>query len=800
MNIMRAFDFPNSKAKTLEYLKPLLKLAVVPELMYFSVKEWKETKNSILDNIANKFNNKSLVIRSSSLNEDTASTSNAGAFESVLGISATNIMDLNSAIEKVIGSYKESLSDKDLVLIQEMISEISASGVITTHVIETGAAYYVLNYDDESGRTDTITGGTKTAKTVYVQRETPYSMIKSERIIKWLKMIKEVESLCNNCALDIEFAHAKSGQIYLFQARRIAVESSWNKIVSNQIQRSQRFIREFINEYSKLKGSSYGYKTIFGQMPDWNPAEIIGARPRQLSISLYEYLITEEIWSKSRSMMGYQNQKGNSLMVQIGNACYIDVRQSFNSFLPVDLDAKISSKLMDGWINRLDEHPEFHDKVEFEIAQTAKNFTFKSDFENRYSGIIDAEQFLSFDHAVSKLTSNAILGNCNGSLNYALETINALMASQKISNKESFNCDLDILWEAKNKLNRCREMGTLPFAIIARHAFIAEDLLRSAVKRNAISQSRLEEFRRSIWTISRDLSKDFTSVISGNLSNDLFLNKYGHLRPGTYDIRSLRYDQNKTIFDSTIKSQGNDFHLNFQLSNNEQNNLNELLKEGGLSMISAVHLFDYAQKSIIGREFAKYIFTKDLSDSLELIANWGQKYGLTREHLSYVHLRDLFDLIHKPALNEIADKLYETSQKNKAEYESYQLIHLSYIIRGDTDTYVIPIHRSMANFITNKSIEGKCELLNSIQQNIPNLNGKIICIESADPGFDWIFTRNIAGLITKFGGTNSHMAIRCAEYGLPAAIGCGEHLFSQLKNEQKIEINCAEKIIRLVHG
>ena len=66
-------------------------------------------------------------------------------------------------------------------------------------------------------------------------------------------------------------------------------------------------------------------------------------------------------------------------------------------------------------------------------------------------------------------------------------------------------------------------------------------------------------------------------------------------------------------------------------------------------------------------------------------------------------------------------------------------------------------------------------------------------IESADPGYDWIFSHEIKGLITKFGGINSHMAIRCAEFNLPAAIGCGDKLFNQIKNQKNILLDCSEK-------
>ena len=61
------------------------------------------------------------------------------------------------------------------------------------------------------------------------------------------------------------------------------------------------------------------------------------------------------------------------------------------------------------------------------------------------------------------------------------------------------------------------------------------------------------------------------------------------------------------------------------------------------------------------------------------------------------------------------------------------------------------------------------------------LENKIILIPNADPGFDWIFSHSISGLITIYGGSNSHMAIRSAEFGIPAAIGIGEIKFKDLE-------------------
>ena len=79
-----------------------------------------------------------------------------------------------------------------------------------------------------------------------------------------------------------------------------------------------------------------------------------------------------------------------------------------------------------------------------------------------------------------------------------------------------------------------------------------------------------------------------------------------------------------------------------------------------------------------------------------------------------------------------------------------------------------------------------------------DLAQKIVLIPNADPGFDWIFSRDIAGLITMYGGTNSHMAIRAGELGVPAAIGVGEALYKQWVKSRILEINCANRQVRIL--
>ena len=105
------------------------------------------------------------------------------------------------------------------------------------------------------------------------------------------------------------------------------------------------------------------------------------------------------------------------------------------------------------------------------------------------------------------------------------------------------------------------------------------------------------------------------------------------------------------------------------------------------------------------------------------------------------------------------------------------------------DFYVSSILLSKPNFITSKSINGSLIFLDGKSKK-NNLKNKIVVIENADPGFDWIFSHKIKGLITKFGGINSHMSIRCEELNLPAIIGFGEDNYLKIVNKKIININC----------
>ena len=115
-------------------------------------------------------------------------------------------------------------------------------------------------------------------------------------------------------------------------------------------------------------------------MPDWNPAEIIGVRPKPLALSLYKELITDKIWALGRSNYGYQDMSDYKLLKDFFGQPYIDTILSFNSLLPKTLSKKLGQKLINFYLSRLYENPTSHDKIEFDIILSS----FAFDLPNRY--------------------------------------------------------------------------------------------------------------------------------------------------------------------------------------------------------------------------------------------------------------------------------------------------------------------------------------------------------------------------------------------------------------------------------
>ena len=411
----------------------------------------------------------------------------------------------------------------------------------------------------------------------------------------------------NSNSLDIEFALDIFFTPQLFQVRSITTSKKWedNKdgIIYNLINKTSTFIEKF-NLREKFL---YGEFSILSQMSDWNPVELIGKLPRRLDYSLYQKFITKSSWRVARAQMGYKNIIGKNLMYSICGQPFIDTRLSFNSYLPKDLENNLSEKLVDSWLHKLKQNPFMHDKIEFEIAITCYSFDLEEKLRNDYDQKFNKSEIHRIKETYRTLTLDFINKDSKGSIENAISKIDEL----NIILERDYNpIDKLNLSEIDGLIEVIKSKGIIPFAIIARHGFVAKTLLDSLnEKYKLLDDIELQSFLRSIPTVASEFSLDSALLSKNELDESLFFERYGHLRPGTYDITSLRYDQmDKKIFSSSAKE--NFIEINHELNYHQKEKLKKILIEHEFKNITSDLFLNYIKSAIKNREYAKFIFTK----------------------------------------------------------------------------------------------------------------------------------------------------------------------------------------------
>tara|TARA_B110000008_G_scaffold238636_1_gene244959 strand:- start:1479 stop:4460 length:2982 start_codon:yes stop_codon:yes gene_type:complete len=778
-----------TKAETLKRLKKSLKTSLVLEQYTFTVKEYITDQKRIVQNIQSNLSSKTLVVRSSALNEDTEGSSMAGNYVSVLKVEKDNFDTITNAIETVIESYKKNAQKQDLnnqILIQPYLQNVTMSGVVFSKNLQTSSPYYTVNYDN-SNNTESVTSGSGNDLNTFICYNNFEYPIKNENLSILISAVKEIEEVTKYDAIDVEFAFIEK-QLYILQVRPIAAKKNNVMVEASEIQNEIINIKTFfdINNINLL-----GTKKAYGVMPDWNPAEIIGTNPRKLSHDLYSYLITDNVWAESRAFLGYK-KSNNPGLVSLGGKPYVDIQMSFNTFVPNELDDEICAKLIDYFIFKLERNPENHDKVEFFVAITSFDFEFDEKIEELAKYGFNKNECEKIVNAYKNLTQKIVLEQTLSLNNEIEKTLSLVQRREKV-----LNSNLNDINKIYLLLEDCKKYGTLPFSNLARCGFIGSILLKSLLNIGCISVTEYDEFFKSIHTVAKEFTNDIYMLSSKKLSKKAFLDRYGHLRPGTYDITSKSY---KDGFYDYIDTNSN---LNKPMVTDKYNFSKTTKENIGNEILRCKLNFDtdtlinFIINSTEAREKSKFEFTKSLCSVLELIENIGKVNNININDLSHVSLDTILQYRNASSRLNYRSDVISSIDVNKSKHLITCALNLPELIfsKSDVEMFYLPVMRP--NFITHHNVSAKIALL--VDGNInKEIDGKIVCIENADPGFDWIFSHNIVGLITKYGGIASHMSIRCAEFDLPAAIGCGEKIFNNLGYEDKVYLDCANKKIRCI--
>lgn len=779
-----------TKAESLERLKPLLRKGQIGNMVSFSYQDWLDDNDRVVNKIQEVFSDTRVIIRSSAIAEDSWLNSFAGAFCSIADVSTNNRDEMVKAIDEVLKSYSDCCLDNQ-VLVQEMLTNVKMSGVVMTRTPSSGAPYYVINYDDSSSRTDTVTSGDYSGiETVILHRQSQLCKDISPHLHSVIDAVKELESLVGHDSLDIEFAVTQDGDLHILQVRPIAVAHRDLPINDEKI--SER-LNDAIRYFRDIQQPVYpviGNHAQFSVMTDWNPAEMIGTKPKRLAFSLYRYLITDETWAQQRAEYGYRDVRPCNLLVDILGHPYVDVRAVFNSFIPAALSDELASRLVDYYLDYLRKNPSQHDKVEFDVLFTCLTFDFDDKIKRlRENGFSETElKFLR--ESLCDITENGI--------NLCFSVFN-LQKDIKSRFDHIQAASLPPLMRAHVLLEDAKRYGILPFAHLARSAFIAMALLRSLVKIGCLTDDQVNEYTASIRTVPSMMQEDAKKVAQGKKEWQEFSESYGHLRPGTYDICSPCYasaaeDYLRPMINTALNNDMQESHYTWDSS--VKGKIDSELKKMGLN-INAEELDEFVRMSIEGREYFKFLFTKNLSAVFECLAEWGASYGISREELAHIRINDLMQL---RAVNceKVREILQNLSYQGKEAYYTSQAISLPGQLFSEIDMTCFKHCEAEPNFITTKTTRGLTAFINNLSSVKDDISGKIVVIPSADPGYDWIFSRNISGLITMYGGANSHMAVRSAEFQLPAAIGVGELLYEQISRAEMLEIDCASRKLHVI--
>lgn len=785
-----------TKGETLARLRSVVTTAVIQDQYSFCILKWDQSRENLLHEIREKFADTNVVVRSSARSEDSFTHSNAGAYTSVLNVDIRS--DLESAIERVVASYHDKQPD-DQVLVQPMIKNVVVNGVAFTRTLEWGAPWYVINYE-ESVETDGITSGNSVNQRVfYMRRDAKLDEVADIRLKPLVSTLREIEGLVGYDALDVEFALDCFGKVHILQVRPIAVEHNNERELTEKV---VEVVNQAENQWEMLLKSSphiLGDNPIYGVMPDWNPAEIIGTNPGKLSESLYRYLILDEIWAVQRAEYGYRDVRPSSLLVNFAGKPYVDVRASFNSFVPADVPDSLAERLVNFYLSWLRRYPHLHDKIEFDVVPTCLGLNFGS-WRQRLSkeAGLDEDELNCLQDSLRRITANAIertkgyLENLN-SLEKRYVALNAINPTQSFS----------FLRKMRSLLDDCRILGTLPFAHLARSGFVAVTLLKDAVTTGVITCVARDQFMASLRTVSHKLHEDSRNVASGKMAWGDFVEKYGHLRPGTYDILSPAYRDDpdkylRPLLASAVSAE--DVTVTTERWQQEKGRFFFAVRAQGLDYSDEL-LEQFLRDSIEGRETAKFAFTRNLSAALDVLAHWGEMNGVSRQELSNLSLFDFFEIAKEVVLHEDQRiEMLNNSAKAALQRKVALACELPALICEVKDFYSFLLQRGQPNFIGSVRVVANCINLSAGHlKDHGDLAGCIVIIHQADPGYDWLFSQGIVGLVTMYGGANSHMAIRAAEFGLPAAIGIGEQLYSMLIKSRVLELDPANSRLTVLH-
>ena len=768
-----------SKARMLRLISDQVLSGRVPRFSVVRAEEWVSNREAELDRIRRSLPEVAQVaVRSSAADEDGPSHTNAGKYTSVLDVGLTDDQSLTAALDRVVGdmSRRSSCSTGHSVIVQKMVTDAAITGVATTIDITTGAPYLVLSYEF-SGPTDSITSGSTNPAfaALHDWRRTDRA---PDGLTAVLEVAQEISRLLGDREFEMEFVVDRTDAVNVLQVRDLPPTHGSTGAVSSAVRRKS----------SALRRVTRSAPLCLSDMADWNPAEMIGESPRPLAYSLYREFITRHTWRRARRALGYHDPVGRELMCRVGARPFIDVAASLASLVPATVPGALRSTLVRTGVERVRSSPEIHDSIEFTASVSTAGFaTVRALSEVFGDALRPADRGVVREHLRS--LTNSLVSTAGMRDMSALGDRMARFEHHATLTRSGRQPGAWLRSAAFQQLSR-----VLPaeFAVAARHGFIAQSLVNDIHRMGVLDDDGLDRFRSSLRTVTADLLDACAAARLNPSGRDAFRTRFGHLRAGTYDIRSLSYADHHEF---PLGAPPPPPTPTFALSQREAAGLVSLLRSSDL-LIPTAGLLRYIRQAIRLREFTKFVYSKFVSVTLEAIAAWSGEMGLSREDVSFLPLRTVLRAVGDPSLDR-SRLTGELARRREHHQREAQVITPS-VIRTPEDLTLVVERETRPTFITDQVVRSAVKVISDLDRPGTDVRGSIVCAERADPGYDWLLAAGVRGIITRFGGPNSHLAVRCAELRLPAAIGCGKAVYQLVVRHGEVELDCSSRQIRTI--
>ena len=727
-----------NKAKNLEYVAKNTDI----EIPYFKEIYLNDLNN--IENIVDSFSQK-IMIRSNSSSEDKDYSSSAGKYLSIGPIEKTDLETIKKSWEMVINSYEEQ--DNQSVIFQNYIENAKSVSVLTSYKVGSDSAYRTFStyYGSE---TDAITSGKYSEiNNFFMHRSFDILPKKYEKYNVYLKIITQLEDLFKNKQLDIEMVLDKNNSPQLLQVRPLMGK----KLNKESIFEEKDVIDRNLKNYKKLNKTTadrFGTNQIYSNMSDMNPAEMIGKKPDNIAFGLYKFMFTDTTWNIQRGEFGYRKYSGGKLMELFNNVAYINVNHSLNSFLTRNLQKESCEEIINYQLNKLKENPHLHDSIEFDISRSSYVFDTVEEFSKEYKNIISPSEIIKWHNDLIQIDT---------------QNKSTLEKNKKIILSTFSKLDKSFEYSKKENIKLIRDTMALPFTHHSRLGFVYFAQLNSLLEKEVISEDQKKLLLLSVNSVSTKMKADAYEVKIGKKTLEGFLDVYGHIRAGNYNLLSSNLKNDLNFTESLINNSQQPLEDNI-LPKDIYTNIEEYFTINEIPLEASAWI-DMFQEGISTREDSKFYYTKGIDGILNEV---GEKNTSDRE---------LFDLLD-----------IEFNEENTSDMRLKNVL-MPDLITSNEDFYFYEEMSKNGNYIGQGTVIGDVLLIENEANRPNNLENKIVVIPAADPGWDWIFNYKIKSLVTKYGGPNSHMAIRCAEHNIPAILGVGENNFMVISNSKSLKID-----------